>query len=63
MLTPQTAAWAGLLFLSLYLNGHIKIFADYRPQFWKMVAFFAPLLGAFLIAGALTIDEYHNVSL
>ncbi|GAA5970336.1 hypothetical protein JCM3765_003047 [Sporobolomyces pararoseus] len=56
----STAAWAGLLFLSLYLNGKLKIFADYRPQFWKMLAFFAPLLGAFLIAGSLTIDEYHH---
>ncbi|ORY61907.1 phosphatidic acid phosphatase type 2/haloperoxidase [Leucosporidium creatinivorum] len=56
----STAAWAGLLFLSLYLNGHLKIFADTRSQFWKMIVFFAPLLGAFLITGALTIDEYHN---
>ncbi|GAA5911086.1 hypothetical protein JCM6882_006872 [Rhodosporidiobolus microsporus] len=56
----STAAWAGLLFLSLYLNGKLKLFSDYRPQFWKMIAFFAPLLGAFLISGALTIDEYHN---
>ncbi|GAA6059530.1 hypothetical protein JCM10212_006028 [Sporobolomyces blumeae] len=56
----STAAWAGLLFLSLYLNGKLKVFADYRPQFWKMLAFFAPLLGAFLIAGSLTIDEYHH---
>ncbi|GAA5822717.1 hypothetical protein JCM11251_004354 [Rhodosporidiobolus azoricus] len=55
-----SAAWAGLVFLSLYLNGKLKLFADYRPQFWKMIAFFAPLLGAFLISGALTIDEYHN---
>ncbi|BGP45918.1 hypothetical protein JCM10450v2_001753 [Rhodotorula kratochvilovae] len=45
----STAAWAGLLFLSLYLNGKLKLFADYRPQ-----------LGAFLISGSLTIDEYHH---
>ncbi|GAA6003123.1 hypothetical protein JCM10207_001759 [Rhodosporidiobolus poonsookiae] len=56
----STAAWAGLLFLSLYLNGKLKLFADYRPQFWKMLAFFAPLLGAFLISASLTIDEYHH---
>ncbi|GAA5947652.1 hypothetical protein JCM10213_002246 [Rhodosporidiobolus nylandii] len=56
----STAAWAGLLFLSLYLNGKLKLFSDYRPQFWKMIAFFAPLLGAFLISASLTIDEYHN---
>jgi diacylglycerol diphosphate phosphatase / phosphatidate phosphatase len=27
---------------------------------WKMIAVYAPILGATLIAGALTIDEYHN---
>ncbi|GEM09511.1 type 2 phosphatidic acid phosphatase beta [Rhodotorula toruloides] len=56
----STAAWAGLFSLSLaslaYLNGKLKVFSDYRPQFWKMIAFFAPLLGAFLISGWLTID-------
>ncbi|BGP22659.1 hypothetical protein JCM10295v2_001547, partial [Rhodotorula toruloides] len=26
-----------------YLNGKLKVFSDYRPQFWKMIAFFAPL--------------------
>lgn len=27
---------------------------------WKLVATYAPILGATLIAGTLTIDEYHN---
>lgn len=27
---------------------------------WKLIATYAPILGATLIAGALTIDEYHN---
>ena len=27
---------------------------------WKLVALYAPLLGATLISGALTIDEFHN---
>ena len=27
---------------------------------WKLVAIYAPLLGATLISGALTIDEFHN---
>jgi len=27
---------------------------------WKQTVTFAPLLGAVLIAGSLTIDEYHN---
>jgi len=27
---------------------------------WKLIAVYAPVLGATLIAGALTIDEFHN---
>lgn len=27
---------------------------------WKIIALYAPLLGATLITGALTIDEFHN---
>ena len=27
---------------------------------WKLVVTYAPVLGATLIAGTLTIDEYHN---
>jgi diacylglycerol diphosphate phosphatase/phosphatidate phosphatase len=27
---------------------------------WKLIVLYAPLLGAVLIAGALTIDEFHN---
>ncbi|CAF1559294.1 unnamed protein product, partial [Rotaria sordida] len=30
-------AFAGLLYCSLYLNGKLKIFANYRPQYWKFV--------------------------
>ncbi|KAJ3167994.1 hypothetical protein HDU88_001941 [Geranomyces variabilis] len=56
----STAAWAGFLFLSLYINGKLKIFANYRPHMWKLVLFFAPLLGATLITASLTIDEFHN---
>ncbi len=56
----STAAFAGLLYCSLYLNGKLKIFANYRPQYWKFVLFYAPLLGAVLIASSLTIDHYHH---
>ncbi|KAK0708834.1 phosphatidic acid phosphatase type 2/haloperoxidase [Apiosordaria backusii] len=55
-----TAAFAGLIFLSLYLNGKLKVFSDYHPAMWKLVVLYAPVLGACLIGGALTIDEYHN---
>jgi len=56
----STAAFAGLIYCSLYLNAKLKIFANYRPQYWKFVLFYAPLLGAVLIASSLTIDHYHH---
>ncbi|KAF2019670.1 acid phosphatase/Vanadium-dependent haloperoxidase [Aaosphaeria arxii CBS 175.79] len=55
-----TAAFAGFVFLYLYLNAKLKVFSNYHPAMWKLAALYAPLLGACLIAGALTIDEYHN---
>ncbi|KAL7747324.1 hypothetical protein RI367_007378 [Sorochytrium milnesiophthora] len=56
----STAAFAGLVYLSLYLNGKLKVFSNMHPAYWKFVLFFAPLLAATLIAGTLTIDEFHN---
>ena len=55
-----TAAFAGFVFLFLYLNAKLKVFSNYHPAMWKLIALYAPLLGACLIGGALTIDEYHN---
>jgi len=55
-----TAAFAGFVFLYLYLNAKLKVFANYHPAMWKLIAIYAPILGACLIGGALTIDEYHN---
>ncbi|KAI5778516.1 phosphatidic acid phosphatase type 2/haloperoxidase [Geopyxis carbonaria] len=56
----STAAFAGFVFLSLYLNAKLKIWADHHPAMWKLTAVWAPVLGATLIAGSLTIDEFHN---
>ncbi|CAF3334081.1 unnamed protein product [Rotaria socialis] len=55
-----TAAFAGLIFCSLYLNAKLKIFANYRAQYWKLVLFHAPLLGAVLMASSVTIDHSHH---
>ncbi|KAG6042160.1 hypothetical protein E4U39_006185 [Claviceps sp. Clav50 group G5] len=55
-----TAAFAGFVFLYLYLNAKLKVFANYHPAMWKLVLLYAPILGATLIGGVLTIDEYHN---
>ena len=56
----STAAFAGFVFLYLYLNAKLKVFSNLHPAMWKLVAIYAPILGATLIAGTLTIDEYHN---
>jgi len=56
----STAAWAGFLYLYFYLNAKLKVWSNYHPAMWKMLAVYAPVLGAFLITGALTIDEFHN---
>jgi len=56
----STAAFAGFVFLSLYLNGKLKLFSNYHPAMWKLAAVYAPILGATLIAGSLTIDEFHH---
>ncbi|KAK5096406.1 hypothetical protein LTS08_007662 [Lithohypha guttulata] len=56
----STAAWAGFLYLYYYLNAKLKVFSNYHPAMWKIIATYAPVLGAFLITGALTIDEFHN---
>lgn len=55
-----TAAFAGFVFLYLYLNAKLKVFSNYHPAMWKLVVLYMPILGACLIGGALTIDEYHN---
>ncbi|KAI9705176.1 MAG: hypothetical protein M1820_005323 [Bogoriella megaspora] len=56
----STAAFAGFVFLYLYLNAKLKVWSNYHPAFWKLIVTYMPILGATLIAGALTIDEFHN---
>jgi diacylglycerol diphosphate phosphatase / phosphatidate phosphatase len=55
-----TAAFAGFIYLYLYLNAKLKVFSNYHPAMWKLVVIYMPVLGAVLIGGALTIDEFHN---
>jgi diacylglycerol diphosphate phosphatase / phosphatidate phosphatase len=59
----STAAFAGLIYLALYLNAQLKVMSAHNPAYWKTVLFFAPILGATLIAGALTIDECELTTL
>ncbi|CAE6511135.1 unnamed protein product [Rhizoctonia solani] len=55
-----TAAAAGYVYLSLYFNAKMKIFSNERPHFYKLLIFLAPLLGASLIGGVLTVDNSHH---
>lgn len=56
----STAAFAGFGFLFLWLNAKLKVWADHKPAFWKLLLTFVPVLAAVLIAGSLTIDAAHN---
>ncbi|KAI7282394.1 hypothetical protein KC345_g3574 [Hortaea werneckii] len=55
-----TAAFAGFVYLSLYLNAKLKVWSNHHPAYWKLIVTYIPILGAVLIGGALTIDEFHN---
>ena len=55
-----TAAFGGFIFLYLYLNAKLKVWSNYHPAYWKLIATYAPILGATLIGGSLSIDEFHN---
>ena len=53
-------ACAGFVFLYLYLNAKLKVWSNYRPQFWKLVGIHLPLLGALLIVAAMVLDGSHH---
>jgi hypothetical protein len=52
--------FAGFVFLSLYLNAKLKVFADYQPALWKLMLFHLPFVAATVCAGTLIIDDSHN---
>ncbi|UNI17915.1 hypothetical protein JDV02_004222 [Purpureocillium takamizusanense] len=56
----STAAFAGFGFLFLWLNAKLKVWADHRPAFFKLLLTILPILLACLIACSLTIDAAHN---
>jgi membrane-associated phospholipid phosphatase len=56
----STAAWAGFVFLFLWMNAKLKVWSNYRTSFWWLALLFAPLLGATLQSCALSIDQAHN---
>lgn len=56
----STAGFAAFSFLFLWLNSKLKVWADYKPAFWKIVITFLPLLFAFINSCVLTVDAAHH---
>ncbi|EMC92319.1 hypothetical protein BAUCODRAFT_151731 [Baudoinia panamericana UAMH 10762] len=54
------AAFSTGLFTTLYLNAKLKLWANCRPVYWKLIVALLPLLGGVLIGGQLIIDGYHH---
>lgn len=52
--------FAGLGFLFLYMNAKLKVWSAHRSAFWKLAITLAPLLGAWLQACLLTVDQAHH---
>jgi diacylglycerol diphosphate phosphatase / phosphatidate phosphatase len=59
-------AFAGLLYLAIYLNAHLRVFSfsatstTRRPRHWKMLAVVAPLLLATYLASTLVLGHHHH---
>ncbi|KAI9767837.1 MAG: hypothetical protein M1835_006989, partial [Candelina submexicana] len=50
-------AFAAAVFLALYINAKLKVFADYGSRLWKQILVLNPILGAGMIGGGLIIDR------
>ncbi|KAK2731668.1 pap2 superfamily protein [Colletotrichum kahawae] len=55
-----TSMFAGMVYLYLYLNAKLKVWSNYHPSMWKLILTYAPILGATLVGGSLTVDQSHN---
>ncbi|KAI1353189.1 PAP2 superfamily-domain-containing protein [Xylaria sp. FL0043] len=56
----STTMVAAMVYLCLYLNAKLKVFANYHTPLWKLIAFILPILGAVLLCGSVIIDNTHN---
>src|SRR5690606_25395559 len=52
----STAALAGLVFASLYLNGKLKVFGNTHQPYFYVILFFFPLTLATCVVGTLMLD-------
>lgn len=55
-----TSAFAGFVFLFLWMNAKLKVWSNHRTSFYWLALIMAPLLGAVLLAGALSIHQDHH---
>ncbi|KAK4031459.1 lipid phosphate phosphatase 1 [Parachaetomium inaequale] len=55
-----TTAFAAYVFLFLWMNAKLKVWANFHATFYWLAALLAPLLGATLMAACLTVDQAHN---
>lgn len=55
-----TSAFAGYVFLFLWMNAKLKVWANHRASFYWLALLFTPLLGATLMACALSVNQAHN---
>ncbi|KAK4238202.1 lipid phosphate phosphatase 1 [Achaetomium macrosporum] len=56
----STSAFAGYVFLFLWMNAKLKVWANFRASFYWLALLLAPILGATLMAACLTVDQAHN---
>ena len=56
----SASSFAGFGFFFLWLNAKLKVWADYRPAFWKLALTMIPLMLASINACVLTVDEAHH---
>ncbi|KAI9701491.1 MAG: hypothetical protein M1836_001547 [Candelina mexicana] len=54
-------AFAAAVFLALYINAKLKVFADYGSRFWKQILVLNPILGAIMIGGGLIVDRHNHL--
>jgi len=56
----STAAFAGYVFLFLWMNAKLKVWGNSQTSFYWLALLMAPLLGAVLMACALSITQDHH---
>lgn len=54
------AAFAGMLYLSLYLNAKLKLWGDFYPRTWKLFVVFSPILAATVLSLTRLLDYTHQ---